>query len=318
VSTGTGRNGRRVLPGPAGPRSSGIPAGRHLRRLEPGRRQLLRFASGWTAAALAGLSGFPLRRAFAADAATAHAAALLGYWFAVSPDPARARVLRITDVLFVEDDAALLAGVYGPASAPIWPEAAEISLRRADSGWLVTVVASKDEAPIVLASGADGSLNGVLVDDGAGGTELRFVRAALPEIHEYAARQPLPGLRAGRDSRIEFVYIGAHDCSMCRQWEDIQLGPDGRLTRSPLWPQITFTAIRLPTLRKPFAIDDAPPRLHPVLHDMLARGVPVRGVPSFLLLVDGRLRAHALGPAAFNSLLLPTLGAAVREKLAAS
>lgn len=244
----------------------------------------------------------------------ARAQALLGYWLAASPDPTRARVLRITDVLFVEDDAALLAGVCGPASAPIWPEAAEIRLRRDADVWHVTV-ASKDAAPIVLARQADGSWREALAGDGGSTSKLRFVRAALPEIHQYAAQHPLPGLRAGRDSRIELVYIGAHDCSLCRQWESRHLGPNGRPVQSPLWSQIEFTPIRLATLRKPFAIDDAPARLHPVLYDLLAHGVPVRGVPSFLMLVDDQLRARTLGPEAFDSLLLPALRAAVREKL---
>lgn len=333
------------------------------------RRRLLQFVSG---SAVFGLAGFlPPEASVAAPfggtarvasgeaawspdagsssgqsekAVAAYAASLLGYWFAVSPDPTRARVLRITDVLFVEDTTALLAGVYGPASAPFWPEASEINLRQSGRNWLLDVTA-KDEPGLALASQADGSLRGALVGANGGKTKLRFLRASLPEIHAYAAQQPLPALRAGRDSRIELVYIGAHDCSMCRQWEDIHLGlhqgkpgrggrveqvdthPEeqedthlvgkGRLTGSPLWSQIDFTAVRLASLRKPFAIDDAPRRLHPVLNDMLAHGVRVRGVPSFLLLVDGHLRAHALGPAAFDSLLLPALRAAVREKFAA-
>jgi hypothetical protein len=70
-------------------------------------------------------------------------------------------------------------------------------------------------------------------------------------------------------------------------------------------------------LKAVFRVEDAPERLQPVFHAMMADGTRVQGVPTFVLLVNDTLRAHALGSAAFETLIDAALRAAVREKRAA-
>ncbi|MBM3359642.1 MAG: hypothetical protein FJY54_18220 [Betaproteobacteria bacterium] len=261
--------------------------------------------------------------ALAAGAAGAHAEknfeqrlnALLGHWLAQSKDATQARVLRLTNVVFVEPRTAVLAGLYGPASAPAWPEARDISVRLEGTNIVLDVVAA-DQGRITLTTQADGSLQGAMPRAGAAAVTLRFARVPLSEIHRYAAENPLPEARAGRNARIELVYVGALDCSLCLRWEGTYLG-QGKLGGSADWKHLRFTEVKLPTLKNAFRVEDAPARLQPVFHEMGANGIRIQGVPSFVLLVNDTLRAHALGPASFETLIHAALRSAVREKLAA-
>jgi hypothetical protein len=252
----------------------------------------------------------------AEEALEARANALIGYWLAPAKDATRARVLRITNVIFVEPRAAVLAGLYGAASSPVWPEAKNITARL-EGGQVVLDIVSADDARIALATRAGGMLHGAIPQPGGSPAATRFSRVSLSEVHRYAAENPLPEARAGRGARIELVYVGAEDCSLCRRWESAYLGR-GKLGGSPDWEHLRFTEVKLATLKNAFRIEDAPARLQPVFQEMAASGVRIHGVPSFVLLVNDALRAHALGPAAFETLVHPALRAAVREKLSAS
>jgi hypothetical protein len=241
--------------------------------------------------------------------------ALRGYWLAASRDAARARVLRITNVLLAESDFAVLAGYFGTASAPIWPEARNITARP-EGGRVALEVESADGSRVALVSGAHDELRGATDRAGRGAPGSRFSRVSLPEIHRFAAENPLPEARARRGSEIELVYIGADDCSLCRAWEAGYLG-QGKLDGSAEWKHLRFTEVKLPSLRTAFGVEHAPQRLQPLFGRMLDSGVRIYGVPSFVLLVEGRLRAHALGTDAFDTLVHPALRAAVGEKLTA-
>jgi hypothetical protein len=261
--------------------------------------------------------------ALAAGAAGAHAGknfearlnALLGHWLAQSKDATQARVLRITNVVFVEPRTAVLAGLYGAASSPVWPEAKDI-IARLENGRIVLDVVSADNERISLATRADGALGGAVPGPRGGAVAVRFSRVPLPEIHRYMAENPLPEARAGRNARIELVYVGALDCSLCLRWEGTFLGR-GKLEGSADWKHLRFTEVKLPTLKNAFRVEDAPARLQPIFHEMGANGIRIQGVPSFVLLVNDTLRAHALGPGSFETLIHAALRSAVREKLAA-
>lgn len=241
--------------------------------------------------------------------------ALRGYWLAPSNDPTRARVLHITNVLFAEPRVVVLAGKFGTASAPVWPEAREITARPQGRGIVLEIVPSI-ESPIAVVTTAQDELRGAAARAGGEAPGLRFSRVSLTEIHRFAADHPLPPLRARSGSTIELVYIGADDCSMCRAWEAGYLG-QGRLESSAEWKHLRFTMVKLETLNAAFRVDHVPPRLRPVFSAMLDEGIRIHGVPSFVLLVGDNLRVHALGPAAFDSLVHAALRAAVREKLSA-
>lgn len=230
---------------------------------------------------------------------------LLGYWFAPAKDAAAARVLRITNVVLADDTLADLAGQYGPPAAPAWPEARELTARLHAGRLLLDVVAA-DGARLALAEAPGEVLRA------RDGKSPRFARSSLEEVQRFVATRPAPEARARRDSVIELVYIGADDCSLCRAWEARQLRA---LSGSADWRHVRFSEVKLPTLREPFAREHLPERLLPPFDALMSEGLRVQGVPAFVLLVNGSLRAHALGPAAYESFVLPALRAAVREKL---
>ena len=134
--------------------------------------------------------------------------ALRGYWLAAPKDATGARVLRITNVLLAEPKFAVLAGYFGTASSPIWSEAKDITARLEGQRIALEIV-SADGAKIALVTGAQGELLGAADRPGGGAPALRFSRVSLPELHRFAAENPLPRVRARRGSKIELVYIGA-------------------------------------------------------------------------------------------------------------
>lgn len=238
--------------------------------------------------------------------------ALIGYWLAQSAS--HARVLRITNVIFAEPTSAVLAGFYGPPAAAL-AEAKDITARLEGANIALDIVAA-DGARITLATTAEGRIRGAAQHPAGAASALHFTRAALPEVHRFIAQHPQPEARAGRGARIELVYVSADDCTLCRRWEGTYLG-QGKLSGSAQWKHLRFTEVKLVTLKNAFRVEDAPARLQPTFRKMAENGIRVQGVPSFVLLVNGALRAHALGPAAFDTLVHAALRAAVREKLAA-
>lgn len=240
---------------------------------------------------------------------------LSGYWLAPSKNASQARVLRITNVILAEPDSAVLAGLYGPP-APVLPEAKDITARR-EGGTIALEVVAADAAAVSLRHTAANRLQGTERHPDGRVSKLRFSRASLPQFHRFIAENPQPGARAGRGARIELVYVGADDCPQCHAWEAAHLGRRGKLESSAEWKHLRFTMVKLATFKAAFRVEDAPERLRPVFHAMMADGVRIQGVPSFVLLVNDALRAHALGSAAFDTLIDPALRAAVREKRAA-
>jgi hypothetical protein len=234
--------------------------------------------------------------------------ALLGYWFSPGRDASEARVLRITNVIFADAEAVELAGQFGAASAVAWPEARELTAR-SKAGRIVIDLVSADGARIQLTQTPDGALQA------QGKPAPSFARSSLTDIQHFVALRPAPKARASGRSVIELVYIGADDCSMCRRWEATYLGK-GKLAGSADWPHLLFTEVKLATLKDSFRREDLPERLRPRFDGLMAEGLRIHGIPSFVLLVNGEYRAQALGPAAFESFVYPALRAAVKEKLA--
>lgn len=265
-------------------------------------RQFARLPALLLCLAAAAALGAPAETALERRAET-----LLGYWFAPAKDAASARVLRVTNVVLADRDAVVMAGLYGPAAAPAWRDARELTARM-EAGGLVLEVLAADGARLELAAAGDRTLQS------RGRQGPRFARSSLAEIQRFVALHPAPEARARRDSVIELVYVGANDCGLCRAWEAGYLR-QGRLSGSPAWKHLRFTEVKLPTLRAPFERDHLPERLRARFDALAGEGLRIQGVPAFVLLVDGALRAQALGADEFESFVHVALRAAVREKL---
>jgi hypothetical protein len=102
------------------------------------------------------------------------------------------------------------------------------------------------------------------------------------------------------DSKLEVFYLGAPDCPYCIQWE--------RKARGELlaWTggmSIGFVEIRGETLRAPITDRHYPPQYRWVYEQL----GPSRGVPRFLLAIDGKLKLSTLGVNRYEEVFFPIL-----------
>ncbi len=99
---------------------------------------------------------------------------------------------------------------------------------------------------------------------------------------------------------IEVFYLGTPDCPYCRKWES-QTRPG--FLASPEGKAVTYVEIRGETLRQPIEARHYPPRYQWV-HEQVGDS---RGVPRFLLAVDGKVMHSAFGTDGFEKVFLPAL-----------
>jgi len=109
---------------------------------------------------------------------------------------------------------------------------------------------------------------------------------------------------AAHAQRVEMLYLSTPDCGYCRTWEAREKAP---LLESPAGRALTFVEVRGETLRRPITLEHYP-RGYAWAYDQVG---PSRGVPRFLLFVDGRLVSSAFGLTAYEREFLPALKAAV-------
>ena len=104
--------------------------------------------------------------------------------------------------------------------------------------------------------------------------------------------------------KVEVIYLGANDCRYCRHWESARR-PE--LLASPEGKAAAYREVHGETLRKPIEAQHYPDELK-WLGDQIG---PMRGVPRFLLVVDGKLTLNVLGTEAYQHVFLPALRRAV-------
>ena len=117
-------------------------------------------------------------------------------------------------------------------------------------------------------------------------------------------------LPARGEGRIEMFYLGTPDCPYCRQWE---ARARGELLASAEGQAVRYVEIRGETLRQPIVARHYPPEFQWVYEQI----GPSRGVPRFLLAVDGRITVSAYGTGGYSQVFLPALRAAVAQRAAA-
>src|SRR5258706_15184145 len=109
------------------------------------------------------------------------------------------------------------------------------------------------------------------------------------------------------ERRIEVFYLSAPDCPYCAHWESQSRAA---LLASPEGKAVRFIEIRGRTLREP--IDE---RHYPPEHRWVFEKIgPSRGVPRFLLAVDGKIVANAYGTGEYTTKFLPALKEVVARK----
>ncbi len=106
---------------------------------------------------------------------------------------------------------------------------------------------------------------------------------------------------------IAVVYLGAYDCFYCQHWEsrakiELLASKEGKAVR--------FYEVMGRTLREPIVEKNFPAELK-----WLARKLgPSRGVPRFLLLVDGEVTRSVYGTNDYETVFLPALREAVAAR----
>lgn len=110
-------------------------------------------------------------------------------------------------------------------------------------------------------------------------------------------------------SEIVFLYLGTPDCPYCQHWES-QSRP--ALLASPEAKAMRYVEVQGETLRRPIEARHYPAEFRWVYEQV----GPSRGVPRFVLAVDGRVTHSGYGTGSYASVILPALREAVTKKLA--
>ena len=105
---------------------------------------------------------------------------------------------------------------------------------------------------------------------------------------------------AAQTPRIEVFYLSAPDCPYCRHWES-QTRPG--FLASPEGKAVRYVEIHGETLRQPIEERHYPPEHRWVFQQI----GPSRGVPRFLLAIDGKVVLSAYGTGGYTTKFLPAL-----------
>jgi len=129
--------------------------------------------------------------------------------------------------------------------------------------------------------------------------------AAVSEGHAQSSAAPAPRIEAildlvRPDSRLEMFYLSAPDCPYCNHWES---QAKDELLAWTSGTALTFVEIRGETLRLPITERHYPPEYRWVYEQI----GPSRGVPRFLLAVDGRVLLSTYGTSRYKEVFFPAL-----------
>ncbi len=106
---------------------------------------------------------------------------------------------------------------------------------------------------------------------------------------------------------IAVVYLGTHDCFYCQHWEAARKPELLAMLRGR---PASLVEVRGETLAEPIV-----ERHFPAEYRWVYRAVgEVRGVPRFLLLVDGRIVLRVHGTSDYSELVVPRLRAELARK----
>lgn len=143
----------------------------------------------------------------------------------------------------------------------------------------------------------------------AGGRSVPVRLERLPE-HEIRKRAfNIPPIR--KDARLEMIYLSTADCQFCAHWE---AHAKGELLDSPAGKGLHFVEVKGDTLQLPIQAKHYPPGYRWVFEQVGA----TRGVPRFLLAIDGKVMLNAFGTAGYNDFFLPALKEVVARRAAGS
>lgn len=121
----------------------------------------------------------------------------------------------------------------------------------------------------------------------------------------------LPAALAAATDDIAVVYLGTNDCPFCQHWEARAKGELlDELRTTPAVKAVRYYEVRGETLRLPIVERHYPDELK-----WLARKLgPSRGVPRFLLVVNGEIAWSVFGTNDYARIFLPALRQAMARR----
>lgn len=140
-----------------------------------------------------------------------------------------------------------------------------------------------------------------------GSYPVRLERVGEDELGK--RRLNIPPLR--KDAKLEFIYLSTNDCPYCAQWE---LRSKGELLASPEGKAVRFVEVKGDTLRLPIQAKHFPEE-HKWVFEQIG---PSRGVPRFLLAIDGKIMLNAFGTGGYSDVFLPALRQVIARRDAGS
>jgi hypothetical protein len=142
-----------------------------------------------------------------------------------------------------------------------------------------------------------------MLKGGAGASKVVLER--MPEGRLAERRFNIPALPKG--ARLEFLYLSTEDCTFCRQWES---SSKAAFLASAEGKAVRFVEVKGATLKAPIDASHYPAS-HKWAFEQMG---PSRGVPRFLLAIDGKIMLNAYGTGGFRDVFAPAVKAVVQKR----
>ncbi|MDP1613642.1 MAG: hypothetical protein Q8M11_21490 [Sulfuritalea sp.] len=240
---------------------------------------------------------------------------LRGYWKLNHTNQSRQweiNVLEIVNIRWARDGKGEMLGAFGRLDTK--RPYASIDVKES-SGAVALSVSIDSGSSFDLSWDGKDKLSG----KGKDGGELMFSKSTTAELWDQFSRNPDPRVRAGMNSMIELVYISASNCPYCAGWEAKYL-EEGKLRKLPEGAKIAFTQISKVSYGGSISKRYFPEHLQPVRDEIGANKIywcTLGTTPSFLIVIDGKLRSGTCGSSNFETFVVPLIRYALAEKQSA-
>ncbi len=226
-----------------------------------------------------------------------------GNWLITTPENLRTWVLEVKKHKQDQPGRVEFYGYYGPTGER-FPTALDVVY--STDVPVPTFTASIGGTRIEAKQEAENLFSGSIITS-RGSYPVRLERLGEDEIGK--RRLNIPPLHKG--AKLEFIYLSTNDCPYCAQWESRSKGellasPEGKAVR---FVEVKGDTLRLPILEKHF----------PEEHKWVSKQIgPSRGVPRFLLAIDGKIMLNAFGTGGYSDVFLPALRQVIARRDAGS
>jgi len=215
-----------------------------------------------------------------------------GDWLVTTPDNLRTWVLQVRK--HKEDGPGRIEfyGYYGP-NGETFPTPVDVVITKGGPELKLSVLAGRTRIAAVL--DRENLLTGHTVTSRAS-HPIRMERLSVSEIAKRRLNVPV----FPKDSRIEVIYLSTPDCTYCSIWNR---GSRSDLLAFAEGKSVRFIEVKGDTLRLPIDARHYPADYHWV-HKQIGAS---RGVPRFMLAIDGKVMLNVVGTVGYENVFFPAL-----------